>query len=73
MEDVTVPAEEFEYSVQGFEDTYEEDGNNEVTDYPISIIRKPPAEEEDEEACEGKPFEKFDLCRHGKETERSYQ
>ena len=62
-------AEEFEYSVEGFEDTHEGDGNDEVMGYPIPVIRKLPVKEKDEEAREGQPFEEFDFGGKRKKTQ----
>jgi hypothetical protein len=39
MEDVMAAAEEFEHSVERFEDTHEENGNDEMLRYSIPIIR----------------------------------
>ncbi len=62
-------AEEFEYSVEGFENTHAEDGNDEVMRYPIPVIREPPVQEKDEEPREGQPFEELDLGGKGEETQ----
>jgi hypothetical protein len=55
------PAEEFEHSIEGFEDAHEENGNNQVIRYPISVIRKLPVEEKNEKAREGQPLEEADF------------
>jgi hypothetical protein len=64
---VTVAAEEFEDSVEGFEDAHEKDGNYEVIRHPIVFIRNVPPEEKNEKARKGEPFEELDLSGKGTE------
>jgi len=64
-----VSAEEFEYSVQGFADAHEEDGDNEMLGRSVPVARQPPEDEEDEQADQGEPFEEFDLGGEGEEGE----
>jgi hypothetical protein len=66
---MTVAAEEFEYSVEGFEDTHEEDDDNDVVRYPTSVIQKIPPEENEKEPRQGKPLEELYLCGKREEAE----
>jgi len=58
---VAAAAEEFEHSIEGLENGHEENGNNEVICYPISVIREPPMEEKNKKAREGQPVEEADF------------
>ena len=64
---MTVAAEEFEYPVEGFKDTHEEDDDNDVVRYPMSVIQKIPPEENEKEPRQGKPLEELDLRSKGKQ------
>ena len=73
IEDVAVAAEKFEYPVEGFENTNEENNNNKVIYYPVPVIRMLPAKEEDEEGCEGQPLEELDLGGEREKRQSSYE
>ena len=69
VEYVAVAGEEFEYPVQGLEYAHEENGDNEVMYYPVSVIGQLPVDEKQEQARERQPLEELDLCGKGEKAQ----
>jgi len=70
IEDMVAYTEESKQTVEGFEDSHDEDDHDQLLDDPESTLRKSPMEEEQEETTQNHPLEKLDFCSKGKEAER---
>jgi len=69
---VLAAAEEFEHSIEGFEDANEENGDNEVIGHLISVIGEFPVKENEKKTREREPFEKLDFGCKGEKTDSGY-